>query len=177
MKAQSISRYIRTLQRLHTHSTTATTSRANVRPRPTHVLLRPLTHRSEQLQQIEKPARNTVSKLMKKWSQLATIRARRRREKSPDRHYEEFQRTLQALQQRCRRNDSIRAYCWTIKYAKRELPHLTCIILMHRAATTVCTAAVATALERSFEDIAEITVVVTVSRKAFLRIAHRHVLP
>jgi hypothetical protein len=57
------------------------------------------------------------------------------------------------------------------------LPHLTCIILMHRAATTVCTAAVASALESSFEDIAEITVVVTVSRTAFRRIALRHLLP
>jgi hypothetical protein len=114
---------------------------------------------------------------MIKWNQLASIRARRRREKSPDRHYAEFQQSLQALQQRCRRIDSIRAYCWTIKYAKRELPHLTCIIQMHHAATTVCTAAVASALQSTFEDIAEITVVVTVSRKAFLRIAHRHLLP
>jgi hypothetical protein len=114
---------------------------------------------------------------MKKWKQFATITARRRRVNSPDRHYEEFQQTLQTLQQRCGRIDSIRAYCWTIKYAKRDMPQVTCIILLRRAATTACTTAVTTALEGAFEDIANTTVVVTVSRKAFLRIAHGHLLP
>jgi len=111
---------------------------------------------------------------MKKWSQFPSIRARRRRANSPDRYYAEFQQALQTLQQRGRKNDSIRAYSWTIKYAKRDMPQVTFIILLHRAATTACTAAVATAIESAFEDIANTAVVVTFSKKAFLRIAHGH---
>jgi|LauGreDrversion4_2_1035121.scaffolds.fasta_scaffold843321_1 hypothetical protein len=45
------------------------------------------------------------------------------------------------------------------------MPQLTCIILWQRAATTACTTADA-ALKSEFEDIAIITVVVTVSEKS-----------
>jgi hypothetical protein len=117
---------------------------------------------------------------MKKWRQFPSIRARRRRANSPDRYYAEFQQALKTLQQRGRKNDSIRAYSWTIKYAKRDMPQVTIIILLHRAATTARTAAVATvttAIESAFEDIATTAVVVTYNRKAFLRIAHGHLLP
>jgi hypothetical protein len=107
---------------------------------------------------------------MKKWSQFPSIRARRRRANSPDRYYAEFQQTLQTI--RGRKNNSIRAYSWTIKYAKRDMPQVTFTILLHRAATTARTAAVTTAIESAFEDIATTAVVVTNSRKAFLRIAH-----
>jgi hypothetical protein len=112
---------------------------------------------------------------MKKWKSFASISARRRRSISPDRHYELFQQTLQKIQRRCCKNDSIRSYCWTVKYA--DIPQLTFIILLHRAATTACTTAVANALEEAFEDIAVTAVVVTFSRKAFLRIARGHLLP
>ena len=122
-----------------------------------------------------KPARHSISNLMKKWKQFATITARRRRVNSPDRYYEEFQQTLQTLQHRCLKIDSIRAYSWTIKYTKRDMPQVTMIILLHRAVTTPCSTVVAS-VESVFEDIANVAVVVTFSRKAFLRIAHRHLL-
>lgn len=64
---------------------------------------------------------------------------------------------------------------WTVKYA--DIPQLTFIILLHRAATTACTIAVAKALEEAFEEIAVTAVVVTFSRKTFLRIARGHLLP
>jgi DNA-binding ferritin-like protein (Dps family) len=115
---------------------------------------------------------------MKKWKQFPAITARRRRPNSPDRHYQEFHQTLQSLQQRYRKDDSIRAYCWTVKYAAyADMPQLSFIILLHHAATTACTSAVANALAEAFEDIAYTAVVVTFSRKAFLRIAQGHLLP
>ena len=129
------------------------------------------------LQQMKEPARHSICNLMRKWKQFATITARRRRVNSPDRYYEAFQETLQTLQHRCLKIDCIRATSWTIKYAKRDLPQVTMIILLHRAVTTPCSTSVASALESDFEDIANVAVVVTCSRKAFLRIAYRHLLP
>ena len=124
------------------------------------------------LQQMKEPARHCICNLMRKWKQFATITARRRRVNSPDRYYEAFQETLQTLQHRCLKIDCIRATSWTIKYAKRDLPQVTMIILLHRAVTTPCSTSVASALESDFEDIANVAVVVTCSRKAFLRIAY-----
>jgi hypothetical protein len=79
-----------------------------------------------------------------------------------------------ALQHHCCKTNSVKAYNWSIVYANRDLPKVTCIILLHRAATAEQTAAVAGALESAFEDIANMTVVVTMSRKAFDSITQGH---
>ena len=118
-------------------------------------------------QQITDRIRYAISIQMRRWNQLATITARRRREKSPDRYFQEFQQLLKTWQQLCCQCARIKAYSWSIVYAKRDLPQVTCIILLHRAASAERTAAVATAVESAFEDIANMTVVVTFSKKVF----------
>jgi len=166
MMPQSISGYIRNVATAAYTPSHATTSRADVvMPRPTHMLPATVNETLPAAAANSRTCQKSISRLMKKRNQFAAITARRRRRNSPERHYE-------------KKHDSIRAYCWTIKYAKRDMPQLTFTILLHRAATTACTTAVATALESACEDIANTTVVVvTFCRKAFLRIAHGHLHP
>jgi protein involved in sex pheromone biosynthesis len=109
---------------------------------------------------------------MKKWKQLPTIVAKRHNAKTPDRYLSEFQQQLQSWA--TIHPNGIRAYYWTITYAKRELPKVDIIILWHRRATVALTACITAALQQAFEDNATLTVAVTSNSKAFRRIvAHR----
>ena len=102
---------------------------------------------------------------MKKWKQLPTIVAKRHNAKTPDRYLSEFQQQLQSWA--TIHPKGIRAYYWTITYARRELPKVDIIILWHRRATVALTACIKTALEEVFGDNTNLSVTVTTYSKAF----------
>ena len=118
---------------------------------------------------------------MKKWKQFAAIVATRRRSRSPDRFFAEFQQILRFLQ--ASQIIGIRSYSWTISYVRRGWPTVNCVILVHHAATAAQnavttqqlphhTAFVMTALESASE--ANFSVVATNSRKAFFSMVAQH---
>ena len=111
---------------------------------------------------------------MKKWKQFPTIVATRRRSRSPDRFYAEFQQILRLLQ--ASQIIAIKSYSWTITYVRRGWPTVNCVILVHRAATAAQHATAATAVMTALESASEanFTVVATHSRKAFFSRVAQH---
>jgi hypothetical protein len=109
---------------------------------------------------------------MKKWREFPSIVAKRRNATTPDRYLTEFHELLQCWASI--HPNGIRAYYWTIKFAKRDLPRVDIIILWHRRATVAVTACITAALEEAFEDNATLSVAVTTDSKAFRSMAaHR----
>jgi hypothetical protein len=102
---------------------------------------------------------------MKKWKHFPSIVARQRTAREPDRYLSEFQEVLQSWLSI--HNYKISAYFWAIAYAQRNLPRVAVIVLLHRRTSAAAIANITAAIEQAFEDIANITVVVTVDRKAF----------
>ena len=102
---------------------------------------------------------------MRKWKQFPSIVARRRRARSPDRHLTDFQHLLQFW--KSIHPKGIRAYYWAITYSKRDMPKIDIIIQCHRRATVAVIACITAALEEEFEDMATLSIAVTMDSKAF----------
>ena len=109
-----------------------------------------------------------IAKPMRKWKHFPTIVAKKRPPRTPDRYISEFQRVLKSWLS-IYPND-ICAYSCSIAHAKRDLPKVDIIILLHRRATAAVAASLWTALEGTFDDIANLTIAVTIDKKAFFSI-------
>ena len=102
---------------------------------------------------------------MRKWKQFPSIVARRRKARSPDRHFTDFQQQLQFWMSI--HPKGFRAYYWAITYAKYDMPKIDIIIQWQHRATVALTAFIMTALEEALEDDATLSIVVTKDSKAF----------
>ena len=102
---------------------------------------------------------------MKKWRDFPTIVAINRSARRPDRYFTKLKELLRSWLGI--HPNGIRGYFWAITYARRDLPKVEIFILLHRRATEAGTAYITTALEESFEDMANVSIAVTMKTNAF----------
>jgi hypothetical protein len=110
---------------------------------------------------------------MRKWKQFPTIVAKRRNAQTPDKYFTDFKQVLQSWMSI--RPNSIKAYSWAITYAKRDLPKMNIIILLHHRAKVAVTACIAATLEAALEDNATLSIAATTDSKAFRSIVAQQI--
>ena len=98
---------------------------------------------------------------------LACMTARRRRDLSPDVHLYELFTLLSSLKSRVA--GAVRAFTLNIRHRQRQEPQIRIVMLVDKMATV---AVAVTILANAFEDIDDVTFVVTVDADAYFEMVN-----